>query len=154
MRRNRPYSIERAEELRNILSNSSGTIANSDIVGITSDPEYQRKLLKQEVVPVPDGLIVKNYRYDEDDLLLGSPINQDISKIIVSGGTASITALPNDPNEHRLSRLPNRICNQLRCDSCSTHALLVNSSSTIACCLASCISGTLVPIGRIDTQKP
>jgi hypothetical protein len=144
MARIKEYPINKAKELISELSNCSGTIANSDIVGITSDPEYQRKLLKQEVILVQDGLIVKNYRYDEKDLSIGSPINQDVLKISVSGGTASITALPNNPNEHWLSKLPDRVCTQLGCGSCLTHTLLVGSTSTIGCCLNTFVSGTII----------
>lgn len=149
MTRNRPYSIGKANDLISKLCLTSSTVANTDIVGITSDPKYQENLIKQEVeVTSGGGLLIKDYRYDKDELPIGSPFNQTISKIAVSSGTASITALPNSPDEHWLPRLPQRVCEQLECGSCSMHAILPTSGPMVPCCLAPWVSGTVVSLEK------
>jgi len=143
MSRIRPYPSEMVGSLAAIVA--TGTVATVDFARVTNDAGYHDKLIVQEILPgeiTPTGdgtLTVNTYRFDETDMGRGYPINQDVSMIIIHGGTATITHMENQGNvEHHLAKLPERVCRQLRCDICSRYTLMVNGVPVPYCLKPRC----------------
>ena len=144
MKRLIPFPVDKFNLLKQQIG-TSGTVVSTDIVGITSNPNFQSNLVRMEVVVSGSAIICLSYKYDPADLSKGFPVNQYVHKIVSDGSFATIQHQENDLKEHWSARLPERTCIQWGCGSCA-FAVLRNGSVDVSPCLQNWVSsGTIVP---------
>lgn len=101
-----------------------GSITTQDLLGFTHSLRYRCNFVRDEIIPINGGFIIKHYRYDVKDLLKKCPINQDIFMLDVDSQVIWQIYNKND-KDHHLQKLPKRVCHRKGCDLCSKQCLLV-----------------------------